>query len=248
MKILGIIPARYDSSRFPGKPLVLINGKTMISRVYEQAMKCSELTKVVVATDNETIWNHVQSFGGKAMITSIQHRSGTERCQEVVDNLASAEEPFDFVINIQGDEPYIAPKQISQLAHCIINSRFSLATLIKKITSSEDLDNPNVVKVVTGTSGQALYFSRSAIPFSRGCVKNNWLNCADYYKHIGIYGYQPAALKQIVAFPVSKLELAESLEQLRWLSNGLMIQTRETEYESISIDTPADVLKIPAES
>ncbi|MEI6435005.1 MAG: 3-deoxy-manno-octulosonate cytidylyltransferase [Bacteroidota bacterium] len=246
MKILGVIPARYDSSRFPGKPLVLINGKTMISRVYEQAMKCNELTKVVVATDNEAIWNHLQSFGGNAIITAIHHRSGTERCQEVVEKLASAGEKFDFIINIQGDEPYIAPEQISQLANCMINSRFPLATLIKKITSTDDLDNPNVVKVVTGISGQALYFSRSAIPFTRGCAMNDRLKGTDYYKHIGIYGYQPAALQQIVAFPVSPLELAESLEQLRWLSNGLMIQTRETEYESISIDTPSDVLKIPA--
>jgi len=246
MKILGIIPARYDSTRFPGKPLAMINGKTMIRRVYEQAMKCTELSKVVVATDNDTIRKHVLSFGGKVLLTASYHQSGTERCQEVVAKLAADQETFDYVINIQGDEPYIAPEQISQVAICLKNSLLPLATLIKKITTYAELNDPNVVKVAIGISGQALYFSRSAIPFCRGGTRDEWLSMSTYYKHIGIYGYQTSVLGQIVALPVSELEHTESLEQLRWLSNGFKIQTQETEYESIAIDTPADVLKIPA--
>ena len=245
MKILGIIPSRYDSSRFPGKPLVVINGKTMIRRVYEQAIKCRELSGVVVATDDDSIKNHVLSFGGKVLMTGTHHRTGTERCLEVVDILISGGEKFDYVVNIQGDEPYIAPEQISQLVGCLKNSGYPLATLIKRITDLSELEDPNVVKVVTGDSGQALYFSRSAIPYKRGMERQSWLTETLYYKHIGIYGYQTEALKAIVALPASRLEMAESLEQLRWLSNGYQIQTRETEYESISIDTPADVLKIP---
>jgi 3-deoxy-manno-octulosonate cytidylyltransferase (CMP-KDO synthetase) len=246
MKILGIIPARYDSSRFPGKPLVMINGKSMIRRVYEQAIKCGQLSRVIVATDHEAIFNHVRLFGGNVVITSSLHRSGTERCQEVLKKLESEGESFEYVINIQGDEPYIAPEQITQVAECLQNSDYPLATLIKRIVLAEDIDNPNVVKVVVGSSGQALYFSRSAIPYLRGNAKNEWISGSNYFKHIGIYGYRSPALDQIVMLPPDPLEQAESLEQLRWLSNGFQIQTRETEYEGIAIDVPSDVLKIPA--
>ena len=244
MKILGIIPARYASSRFPGKPLVVINGKTMIQRVYEQALQCNRLTKVIVATDNEPIFNHVRLFRGNVLMPSEQHRSGTERCLEVVENLHHAGEDYDYVINIQGDEPYIEPRQISQVADCLTNKNCMLATLIKKITSPEELTNPNVVKVAIASNGSALLFSRSAIPFIRGRDQKEWLSATAFYKHIGIYGYHSTVLEKIVALPVSPLETAESLEQLRWLEHGYSIQTQITEFESVAIDIPADLLKI----
>jgi 3-deoxy-manno-octulosonate cytidylyltransferase (CMP-KDO synthetase) len=244
MKILGVIPARYDSSRFPGKPLVVINGKTMIRRVYEQAVKCDKLARVIVATDNEAIFNHVLSFQGNVMMTDVRHTSGTERCDEVAGNLRSAGEDYDCVINIQGDEPYIEPEQISQVAGCFNNPQTGLATLIKMIQSQEELASPNVVKVVVDTEGYALLFSRSVIPFFRGKDPQTWLSGATYYKHIGIYGYRTSILEKIVTLPVSELERTESLEQLRWLYNGYRIKTQLTEYESIAIDTPADLLKI----
>jgi 3-deoxy-manno-octulosonate cytidylyltransferase (CMP-KDO synthetase) len=244
MNILGVIPARYASTRFPGKPLVVIDGKSMIQRVYEQAVKCTSLAKVVVATDNEAISNHVAQFGGNVIMTGEHHRSGTERCHEVVTKLNQQGETYDYVINIQGDEPFIEPQQISQVAGCFSDPAIRLATLIRKITSKDDLVNPNVVKVVVTSHGSALLFSRSAIPFTRGSNPEEWLSATDYYKHIGIYGYKSSVLGEIVALPPSKLEIAESLEQLRWLENGYRIQTQVTEYESIAIDTPADLLKI----
>jgi 3-deoxy-manno-octulosonate cytidylyltransferase (CMP-KDO synthetase) len=244
MKILGVIPARYASSRFPGKPLVVINGKTMIQRVYEQAIKCSTLVKVIVATDNQAIYNHVLSFHGNVMITGLHHTSGTERCNEVVRNLQLAGEHYDCVINIQGDEPYIEPEQISQVSDCFNNPHIQLATLVKKIQSQEELISHNIVKVVVDRDGFALLFSRSVIPFFRGKDPQTWLSGTTYYKHIGIYGYLTSILEKIVALPVSELERTESLEQLRWLDNGFRIQTHLTEYESIAVDTPADLLKI----
>ena len=244
MKILGIIPARYASTRFPGKPLVVINGKTMIQRVYERSLQSVRLAKVVVATDNEAISNHVGFFGGNVMMTNEHHRSGTERCYEVVEKLRREGEIFDYVINIQGDEPFIEPQQINQVADCFSDARTMLATLIKKVTAVEELTNPNVVKVVVDNHGSALFFSRSAIPFTRGYDSKDWLSATTYYKHIGIYGYQSAVLGEIVALPPSPLEQAESLEQLRWLGYGYRIQTQVTEYESIAIDAPSDLLKI----
>lgn len=244
MKILGVIPARYASSRFPGKPLVVINGKTMIRRVYEQAVQCTLLTKVVVATDNETIFNHVRLFDGNVLMTGGNHASGTERCAEVLDKLFREGEEYDYLINIQGDEPFIDPAQISQVAACFSNPGTLLATLIKKISDQEELSNPNVVKVVVDKQGRALLFSRAAIPFFRGKEPKEWLSAATYYKHIGIYGYCSSVLKKIVELPVSVLEQTESLEQLRWLDNGFRIQTQITEYEGVAIDTPADLLKI----
>jgi 3-deoxy-manno-octulosonate cytidylyltransferase (CMP-KDO synthetase) len=244
MKILGVIPARYASSRFPGKPLVVINGKTMIQRVYEQAIQCVELAKLVVATDSEAIFNHVRLFHGNVLMTGAHHNSGTERCSEVVGKLRLEGEEYDYVINIQGDEPYIEPEQISQVAACFNNPQTRLATLIKKIGHLEELNNHNVVKVVVDKQGFALFFSRSVIPFFRGKEQKDWLTAMTYYKHIGIYGYQTSVIEKIVALPVSELEHAESLEQLRWLDNGYRIMTHVTEFESIAIDVPADLLKI----
>ena len=244
MKILGVIPARYASSRFPGKPLVVIDGKTMIRRVYEQAIQCGELSKVVVATDDEAIYNHVNLFGGNVLMTGTHHASGTERCCEVVEKLQIKGEEYDFVINIQGDEPFIEPEQISQVAACFNNPQTQLATLIKQIHSPDELTSQNVVKVVVDKLGYALLFSRSMIPFVRGKEQPDWLSAMTFYKHIGIYGYRTSVLRKIVELPVSTLELAESLEQLRWLDNGYSINVQITEFESIAVDTPADLLKI----
>ncbi len=244
MKILGVIPARYASTRFPGKPLVVIDGKTMIRRVYEQCLKCDALTGTVVATDDEAIFNHVRLFNGQVLMTDPHHRSGTSRCNEVVENLGKSGQYYDFVINIQGDEPFIEPEQISQVANCFKNTDIQIATLIKKISDPADLANPNVVKVVVDKNGSALFFSRSPIPFKRGMAQDSWLSAATYYKHIGIYGYQSSVLKEIAVLKETPLEAAESLEQLRWIENGFSIQTHVTEFESIAIDAPADLLKI----
>ncbi|MDP1622969.1 MAG: 3-deoxy-manno-octulosonate cytidylyltransferase [Bacteroidales bacterium] len=244
MKILGVIPARYASTRFPGKPLAVINGTSMIRRVYEQSIKCDHLETVMVATDNEQIRDHVRSFGGNVMMTEVTHTSGTERCAEVLENLRRESEVYDCLINIQGDEPYIDPRQINQVAECFINPKTQLATLIKKISSREELSSQNVVKVVVDNQGYALLFSRAMIPFFRGKDQNEWLSATNYYKHIGIYGYRASVLEKIVSLPVSELEKAESLEQLRWLENGYRIMTQITEFESCAIDTPADLLKI----
>lgn len=244
MKIIGIIPARYASTRFPGKPLIMIDGKAMIMRVYEQVLKCSSLDKVIIATDHEAIQKHVASFGGGVMMTSEVHRSGTERCAEVVKILENKGENYDVIVNIQGDEPFIEPAQIEQLVSCFSDPEIQIATLAKKIISKEDLINPNLVKVVRGSTGLALYFSRAAIPYVRGKDQESWLDGTTYFKHIGIYGFRTGILKKIVGLNPSPLEAAESLEQLRWLEHGFPIYIRETEFESIGIDSPADLLKI----
>ena len=243
MKILGVIPARYGSSRFPGKPLADILGKPMILRVYEQAKKCILLDELIVATDDARIADCIRSFNGNVMITAETLNSGTERCNAVVTNLPG-EKQFDVVINIQGDEPFIDPQQIAQLASCFLSEDILIGTLVKKITQIEDLTNPNVVKVVFDKNSKALYFSRFPIPYQRGTEPGDWLQGADYYKHIGIYGYRTAILNKITSLPVSPLEKAESLEQLRWLGHGYPIHVKETDYESIAIDTPGDLLKI----
>lgn len=245
MAILGIIPARYDSSRFPGKPLADIGGKSMIQRVYEQSLKSAVLQEVIVATDDRRIFDHVTGFGGKAVMTSTTHRSGTERCREAwrnhCDNQGSS---WDAVINIQGDEPFISPAQID-LAGLLLNEpAVNICTLVKKIARTEELLDPNVVKVVLNRFGEALYFSRSPIPFVRGADPGNWLSQTTFFKHIGIYGYKSDILDRLPDLPPSEPEIAESLEQLRWLSNGLKIKTAVTLTETISIDTPDDLLKI----
>jgi 3-deoxy-manno-octulosonate cytidylyltransferase (CMP-KDO synthetase) len=244
MRILGIIPARYDSSRFPGKPLAVIHGKTMIRRVYEQASKCSKLDRVVVATDHETIFNHVNLFGGNVLMTGKHHKSGTERCGEVVEKLYLIQEEFEGVINIQGDEPFIEPDAIGQVANCLGDGQTQIATLVKKIGTIEELESGHVVKVVSDLDGNAMLFSRSPIPFIRGTDKPEWAAEYTFYKHIGIYGYRTDVLRQIVTLPPSRLEQAESLEQLRWMEHGYRIKTKITDFESIAIDTPEDLLKI----
>ncbi|PST83337.1 3-deoxy-manno-octulosonate cytidylyltransferase [Pedobacter yulinensis] len=239
-RILGVIPARYASSRFPGKPLADIGGKTMIRRVYEQASKCSELELVVVATDDQRIADEVKGFGGRFIMTAAEHQSGTDRCAEVLELLPG----YDVLINIQGDEPFIDPAQITLVARCFAGKQVQLATLIKKITAAEELFNPNIPKVVCSQEQEAVYFSRHPIPYFRNDSTDNWLARHVYYKHLGIYGYRAAALRQIRELLPAPLEQAESLEQLRWLEHGMRIYTRETELETVAIDTPQDLEKV----
>lgn len=239
MNSIGIIPARFASTRFPGKPLVDIGGKSMIRRVYEQAGK-ARLQHVLVATDDERIADEVQSFGGQVVLTAESHQSGTDRCFEAYCTL---DMPFDCIINIQGDEPFIQPEQINLVLDCFESPLTQLATLIKKINTTEELLNPNAPKVITDNHRQAIYFSRHPIPYCRGAEPENWLTQHTFYKHIGIYGYRADILEQITQLPPSKLELAESLEQLRWLENGFKITIAETSHENIGIDTPADLEK-----
>ena len=237
--ILGIIPARYASTRFPGKPLVMIDGKPMIQRVYEQALK-SELDAVVVATDDVRIADAVRSFGGNVVMTSENHPSGTDRCAEALENFKG---DWKAVVNIQGDEPYIQPSQINSVATLLKNGA-SIATLVKKIDSVEELTNINSPKVVISSNGNALYFSRQPIPFQKGIAINDWLNHGTYYKHIGIYGYQSTVLPQLTQLKQGNLEMAESLEQLRWLENGYSIMTAETTENTVAIDTPEDLSRL----
>ena len=245
-KTIGIIPARYASSRFPGKPLVNIAGKSMIQRVYEQANQVPDLSNVYVATDDTRIFEHVEAFGGKAIMTLGSHQSGTDRCAEVLKLLA--DENIGFVVNIQGDEPFISPEQIQQLID-IIRSEANenalanppLATLAKQIKTTKELFNENVVKVVFDDKLSALYFSRNPIPFVRGKKQEEWLVGNLFFKHIGLYAYRAEVLIAIANLPAGRLEKAESLEQLRWLENGYAIQCGITEKETIGIDTPEDL-------
>ncbi|MEI6508942.1 MAG: 3-deoxy-manno-octulosonate cytidylyltransferase [Bacteroidota bacterium] len=232
-KILGIIPARYGSTRFPGKPLIDIGGKSMIQRVYEQALKSKSLSKIIVATDDERIATHVKNFGGDVSMTSPDHQSGTDRCAEVLQN---EKQHFDAVINIQGDEPFIDPQQIDLLAACFDNEQVKIATLKMKLDREEDIRNPNIVKVVSDFNNNAIYFSRAALPYRRNPSAE-----INYYKHIGIYGYRTATLFEITKLPIGNLEKAESLEQLRWVENSIHIFVRETNLETLSIDTPDDL-------
>lgn len=237
-KILGVIPARYASTRFPAKALADINGKSMVQRVYEQAKKAKQVAKVVVATDHEAIFNHVQSFGGEVVMTSTEHLSGTDRCMEAM-NLCGGE--YGYVINIQGDEPFIKPEQIDLLAS-LLDGVTELATLI--IPTKEDLQNPNAVKVVMNKQMEAIYFSRHPLPYLRNYPLEEWPLHFNYYRHIGIYAYRTDVLAAITKLPPSPLELAESLEQLRWIENGYKIKVKVTEWESHGIDTPADLERV----
>ena len=244
MKVLGIIPARYGSTRFPGKPLAMIGDKTMIQRVCQQALK-SSLDAVVVATDDPRIFDEVRGFGGEVVMTRTDHRSGTDRCLEALDKVG---EGFDAVVNIQGDEPFIDPGQIDQVAALIRRDDTGLATLARRIMDPKTLENHNVVKVVFDKDGFALYFSRHAIPFVRDKEFQQWMESAEYYHHIGIYAYKSETLRRIAALPQGRLERAESLEQLRWLENGMRIRVGITEIaNSFSIDTPQDLLNLPKE-
>ncbi|WP_316822739.1 3-deoxy-manno-octulosonate cytidylyltransferase [Pedobacter gandavensis] len=240
MKVLGVIPARFASTRFPGKPLVDIQGKSMIRRVYEQAQKASGLNKVVVATDDERIAEELNKFGGAYIMTAAEHQSGTDRCAEVARQLPG----YDVLINIQGDEPFIDPAQIDLLVSCFTDPKVQLATLIKEIHTEAELFNYNLPKVILNARKEAVYFSRQTIPYLRNTEKENWLKAHLFYKHIGIYGYTASVLQEITQLPPSSLEIAESLEQLRWVENGYAIQTRVTAIETIAIDTPEDLKKI----
>lgn len=241
MKILGIIPSRYDSTRFPGKPLADIQGKTMIQRVYEQASKASTLNKVVIATDNQEIFDHVKGFGGEVIMTSMKHENGTSRCLEAYTEYGKK---YDFVINIQGDEPFIQPEQIDLLAKSISAKETQIATLIKKIEDEKELFDPGTVKVVSDTKSNAIYFSRSTIPFLRDSLQSQWLNVHDFYKHIGIYAYRVEILEELNSIKTSKLEKAENLEQLKWIENGYKVKVSETQLDSHGVDTPEDLEKI----
>lgn len=240
MKVIGIIPARYASTRFPGKPLADIAGQTMIQRVYHQAKHCASLSEVVVATDDSRIYDHVKSFAGNVMMTQDTHQSGTDRCAEVVNNIAG----FDVAINIQGDEPFIDPQQIDLLVSCFENPHTNIATLVRKVQSLEELKDPNKPKVVLDKHGQALYFSRQAVPYLRDEALENWLDKRPFYSHIGIYGYRIDTLRELSALPVSDLEIMEALEQLRWLDNGYKIQTAVSNHSNDAIDTPQDLERI----
>jgi 3-deoxy-manno-octulosonate cytidylyltransferase (CMP-KDO synthetase) len=239
MKVVGIIPARYGSSRFPGKPLAMIKGKTMIQRVCEQAWK-SKLDAVVVATDDIRIADEVLKFGGKYVMTDPRHQSGTDRCCEALEIL---EEHYDAVINIQGDEPFIDPQNIDLLVDMISRDDTQLASLVKRIDDEEELFSSNKVKVVMDKSGNALYFSRNPIPYMRNVDREKWLKKGRFFQHLGIYAYKAEALRQIATMQPTALELAESLEQLRWLENGLSIRMAVVEAGSLAIDSPADLAK-----
>lgn len=237
MKIIGIIPARYDSSRFPGKPLIDIAGQTMIQRVYQQAKHATSLSEVIVATDDQRIYDHVKSFAGNVMMTRKEHQSGTDRCAEVAASLVG----FDVAINIQGDEPFIDPQQIDLLTSCFSKTDTEIATLIRRVESEDELFNENKPKVVLNRKGEAIYFSRQAVPFLRGKKTNEWLAHRPYYNHIGLYGYRIDILQQLTALPLSDLETMEALEQLRWIDNGYKIQTAISSHSNDAIDTPDDL-------
>jgi len=243
MKVIGIIPARYDSTRFPGKPLVDIQGKSMIMRVYEQSAKAFEM--VYVATDDDRIFNHVKSFEGNVVMTSREHKSGTDRCAEAVSIISREKNTtFDIVVNIQGDEPFVQPGQLTLLVSCFDDKNIQIATLVKQITENDDIFDSNKPKVILDKNNKAIYFSRSPIPFLRNYPREKWLNKGTFYKHIGLYAYRSDILNEITALPVSSLEMAESLEQLRWIENGYNIGVKFTQHESVSVDTPEDLKKL----
>jgi 3-deoxy-manno-octulosonate cytidylyltransferase (CMP-KDO synthetase) len=243
MNFLGIIPSRYASTRFPGKPLVDMDGKTMIQRVYEQALPAVD--KLYVATDDERIAEAVQRFGGNVLLTSEKHNSGTDRCYEAYCKVGEGEDTV--VVNIQGDEPFIRSEQLELLKSCFSESDTQIATLVKPFDKDGDFEqtlfNPNSPKVVLNSRNEAMYFSRSVIPYIRGRHHSQWLRTHTFYKHIGLYAYRADVLKEITTLPPSSLETAESLEQLRWLQNGYRIKTAITTLETIGIDTPADLEK-----
>lgn len=242
MKYIGIIPARYSSSRFPGKPLAKLGGKIIIQRVYERAS--SVLDEVYVATDDSRIFDAVASFGGLAIMTSSNHRSGTDRICEAVNKISPT---CDAVINIQGDEPFISAEQIREVCDCFNDADTQIATLGKPFGNDiEAIKNPNSPKIVVDNKGFALYFSRSVIPFVRGTECSEWPTSFPFLKHIGLYGYRKCVLDEIARLPQSPLEIAESLEQLRWLQNGYKIKVGHTDIETIGIDTPNDLARAEA--
>jgi len=239
-RFTAIIPARFASSRFPGKPLAMIGGMTMIERVFRQASKV--LDEVWVATDDDRIRDTVTGFGGRVIMTSSSHRSGTDRCAEAAGKITGgSNDDGTVIINIQGDEPFIRPEQIKALMECFSDSSVSIATLIRRVAPGEELFNPAQPKVVVSKNMDAIFFSRSVIPFFRDAAAEEWNSRHDYYKHIGLYGYRASTLKEITALPQTPLELAENLEQLRWIEYGYTIRCAVTPWESIGIDTPGDI-------
>ncbi len=240
-KLIAIIPARFASTRFPGKPLAILGGKPVIQRVYEQVT--SVLPQAYVATDDERIYNTVTGFGGKAVMTRSDHKSGTDRIQEAITLIDS---DADIVINIQGDEPFIQSSQIETLCKCFDDDEAQIATLGKPFSTIEEIENPNSPKIVVDNNGYAMYFSRSIIPFVRGVEKCEWTKHYPFLKHLGIYGYRKEVLAQVTQLPQSSLEIAESLEQLRWLQNGYKIKVGVTNIETVGIDTPADLERAEA--
>lgn len=241
MKFIGIIPARYASTRFPAKPLAVLGGKPVIQRVYEQV--AGILDEAYVATDDERIEAAVKAFGGKVVMTSIHHKSGTDRCYEAYTKIGKE---YDVIINIQGDEPFIQQSQLEAIKTCFDDPVTQIATLVKPFSPDDEpeaLENVNSPKVVVNKNMNAMYFSRSVIPFQRNVEKKDWLKKHTYYKHIGLYAYRADTLKEITSLPQSPLELAESLEQLRWLENGYIIKVGISEVETIGIDTPQDLAR-----
>ena len=236
MKFIGIIPARYASTRFPGKPLAILGGKPVIQRVYEQVV--SVLGEAYVATDDERIFQAVEQFGGQAVMTRSDHKSGTDRIEEAAQKLNT---DADVIINVQGDEPFIQKSQLETVKHLFDDPQTQIATLGKPFESMEAVENPNSPKIVTDINGYALYFSRSVIPYIRGKEQTEWLQHFPFLKHIGLYAYRREVLAQITKLPQSPLELAESLEQLRWLQNGYRIKVGLTDVETVGIDTPEDL-------
>ena len=233
---MAIIPARYASTRFPGKPLAVLGGKTVIQRVYEQVS--SLLDEVYVATDDERIFQAVESFGGRAVMTRTDHKSGTDRIEEAAEKIGS---DADVIINVQGDEPFIQPTQIETLMHLFDAPETQIGTLGKRFETIEGVENPNSPKIVTDNRGFALYFSRSPIPYVRGIDRNLWLEAYPFLKHLGIYAYRREVLREVTQLPQGRLEKAESLEQLRWLENGYRIRVGLTDVETVGIDTPEDL-------
>jgi 3-deoxy-manno-octulosonate cytidylyltransferase (CMP-KDO synthetase) len=243
VKILGIIPVRFKSTRFPGKALADVNGKSMVQRVYEQASGASGLDRVVVATDYDRIFQHIRDFGGEACMTSEHHPSGTDRCREAFEKL---ELEYDFIINIQGDEPFINPRQIEALIHGL-SPITQIATQARLIKDPVKLADPNCVKVIFHKQGEAVYFSRTPVPYLRNVSRDLWISHFDYHQHIGLYAYRADILQEITQLPVSPLEKAEGLEQLRWLEHSYTIKVLPTKYFADGIDSPEDLEKALAE-
>uniref|UniRef100_UPI0040573890 3-deoxy-manno-octulosonate cytidylyltransferase n=1 Tax=Alistipes sp. TaxID=1872444 RepID=UPI0040573890 len=240
MKVIAIIPARYASTRFPAKPLARLGGKPIVQRVYEAVAEAVE--RVVVATDDERIYDAVASFGGEVVMTSTEHQSGTDRCAEAFEKLGCK---ADIVINVQGDEPFIKPSQIKSLIECFDNDTIDIATLVKPFSAEDSIDtleNPNSPKVVLNEANEAIYFSRSVIPYLRGVERSEWLRRHTFYKHIGIYAFRADVLGEVARLQQTPLEMAEKLEQLRWLESGYKIGVGVADIETIGIDTPEDLL------
>lgn len=236
MKFIGIIPARYASTRFPGKPLALLGGKPVIQHVYEKV--AAVLEAAYVATDDERIYDVVKAFGGQVVMTRTDHKSGTDRIEEAIEKIGGE---WDVVVNVQGDEPFVAKSQLDTICHCFDDPTTQIATLGKPFESMEAVQNPNSPKIVVDNMGFAMYFSRSVIPYVRGKEKSSWLTHYPFLKHLGIYAYRKDVLRQITQLPQSSLEIAESLEQLRWLQNGFKIKVGTTDVETVGIDTPQEL-------